>query len=236
MRRDIRMNIFVYSDESGVFDVVHNQHYIFGGVLFLDKESRDGAVRKYLNAERTIRKARGIAPDVELKASFLRNSDKGKLFRATGKWIRFGTVINEQSILSNIWQSKKDKQRYLDYAYKIGVKRCFQQLIKDGQITPEEVENIYFFVDEHTTATNGRYELRESMEREFKYGIYNYTYTVYHSPLFPNLRSLTVSFCNSKSITLVRAADVIANKLFYCVERNPGALQNLKDVFITWLP
>lgn len=230
------MNIFVYSDESGVFDVAHNQHYIFGGVLFLDRETRDIAARKYLNAERTIRRARGIAPEVELKASTLRNSDKGKLFRATGQQIRFGTVINEPGILSNIWQSKKDKQRYLDYAYKIGVKRCLQRLIKDGRIAPEEVENIYFFVDEHTTATNGRYELRESMEREFKYGMYNYTYTIYYPPLFPNLRSLTVSFCNSRSVTLVRAADVIANKLFYCVERNPEALQNLKDVFLTWLP
>ena len=35
------MNIFVYSDESGVFDVKHNEIYVFAGVVYLSKEDRD---------------------------------------------------------------------------------------------------------------------------------------------------------------------------------------------------
>ena len=35
------MNIFVYSDESGVFDVAHNDFYVFGGILFLSKNEKD---------------------------------------------------------------------------------------------------------------------------------------------------------------------------------------------------
>ena len=50
---------------------------------------------------------------------------------------------------------KKSKQRYLDYAYKIALKRAFEWLIDEKYISGEEVENIYIFVDEHTTATNG---------------------------------------------------------------------------------
>ena len=31
------MDIYVYSDESGVFDINHNEYYVYGGVIFLNK-------------------------------------------------------------------------------------------------------------------------------------------------------------------------------------------------------
>lgn len=55
------MDLFIYSDESGVFDKEHNELYVYGGLIFLGKEQKE---------------------------------------------------------------SKKDKQRYLDYVYKIGLKNC----------------------------------------------------------------------------------------------------------------
>ena len=33
----IFMDIFVYSDESGVFDVSHNEYFVFGGLILLGK-------------------------------------------------------------------------------------------------------------------------------------------------------------------------------------------------------
>jgi len=51
------LNIYVYSDESGVFDKAHNKIFVFGGLLFLSKEDKDVAVRKYIRAEKTIRKS-----------------------------------------------------------------------------------------------------------------------------------------------------------------------------------
>ena len=48
------MNIFVYSDESGVFDVDHNQIYVFAGVIYLSETERDIATRKYVNVENVI--------------------------------------------------------------------------------------------------------------------------------------------------------------------------------------
>ena len=35
------MNIYVYSDESGVFDKVHNDTFIFGGLIILGNDSKD---------------------------------------------------------------------------------------------------------------------------------------------------------------------------------------------------
>ena len=65
------MNLYIYSDESGVFDKVHNDIYVYGGVLFLSKEEKDINVRKYKHVERVIRKSKGYDKDIELKACIL---------------------------------------------------------------------------------------------------------------------------------------------------------------------
>ena len=49
------MDIYVYSDESGVFDINHNEYYVYGGVIFLNKNDRDVMNRKYKNIERTLK-------------------------------------------------------------------------------------------------------------------------------------------------------------------------------------
>ena len=49
------MQLYVYSDESGVFDKIHNDIFVFGGLIFLDKENKDIFARRYLKAERDIR-------------------------------------------------------------------------------------------------------------------------------------------------------------------------------------
>ena len=209
------MNIFVYSDESGVFDVAHNDFYVFGGVLFLSKNEKDNETRKYRAVENNIRYSEKINKDSEVKATSVKNKSKGKLYRALNNCEKFGVIINQNKLHKNIFESKKHKQRYLDYAYKIAIKRKFEYMIKTGQINPSQVENIYFCVDEHTTATNGLYELRESMLQEFKDGMFTADFVSFKEPIFPNLKNLDVKFCNSSKNTLVRAADIVSNKLYY---------------------
>ena len=62
------MNIFVYSDESGVLDKAHNDIFAFGGLVFLSKDEKDIASRKYHAAERIFRNS-GDYGNVEIKAS-----------------------------------------------------------------------------------------------------------------------------------------------------------------------
>lgn len=230
------MDIFVYSDESGVFDKVHNDYYVYGGLIFLSKKQKDDNLRKYLNVEKTIRNnSDKYCKDDELKATVLSNKEKSKIYRSLNSCIKFGTVINQQKIRGDIFNHKKTKQRYLDYAYKIGLKYALEQLEAQGQIQLTQVQNIFIFVDEHTTATDGRYELREGLEREFRYGTYNYTYELFWPPICPNLKNLTVEFCNSKKKPLIRAADIVANRLYYMVVSQKG-IQLKKNSFIKYLP
>ena len=75
------MNIFVYSDESGVLDKAHNDIFAFGGLVFLSKDEKDIASRKYHAAERIVRNS-GDYGNVEIKASTIIAKEKRKLYRS----------------------------------------------------------------------------------------------------------------------------------------------------------
>ena len=89
-------------------------------------------------------------------------------------------------------------------------------------------------MDEHTTATNGRYELEEALEQEFKLGACNYRYDTYYPPIFKKMKDVQLEYCNSESKLLVRAADIVANKIFYLARNEKRKelrdIQNLKVI------
>jgi len=231
------MNIYVYSDESGVFDKQHNDIFVYGGLILLGNDSKEKWSRLYSNAEKTIRQTRKYNKDYELKATNLSNKDKNKLYRSLNSCFKFGVVIKQKDILDRIFYSKKDKQRYLDYAYKIAVKRAFKTLLIQAAINANDVERIYFYVDQHTTATNGCYELREGLEQEFKYGTYNATYSIFYPPIFPNMKEVNLEFCNSSSKLLIRAADIVANRIYYLARNNEKIkIEEEKLLHIIYLP
>lgn len=230
------MEIYIYSDESGVFDKAYNRYFVFGGILFLSKEDRDVCARKYIKAEKDVKESMQLAKNQEAKAAVIDNKYKNKLFRALNNQYRFGVIVDQQKLLDRIFASKKDKQRYQDYAYKIAVKRLLEKLIHEGTIIPEKVETLTFYVDEHTTATNGCYELREGLEQEFKSGTYNYQFSRFFPPIFPTLKSLNLQYCNSGKKVLIRAADIIANKVFYLARTQEDYTADEDDLFVIRLP
>ena len=133
---------------------------------------------------------------------------------------KFAFVVNLNRVNGSVFQSKKHKQRFLDYVFKVGLKKHLEYLIKQGQILPSEVEHIYIFVDEHTTATNGIYELREGIENELKIGTFNMDYNLFYPPIFPRMGSLQLKYCNSCKVTLIRAADIVANRVYWMAKDN----------------
>ena len=230
------MDIFIYSDESGVFDKVHNTKYVFGGVLFLGKEEKDIYTRKYSAAEKTIRQITGDAESIELKASYLGNTYKQKLYRSLNNVYKFGVVIDQTQVFDRIFQNKKTKQRFLDYAYKIAVKRCLCTLMEENVFVASEVENLRFFVDEHTTATDGRYELREGLEEEYKIGTYSMDFKRFYPPIFPDIQRVELKYCNSTSVILVRAADIVANHIYYLATHNHPTYDPDRHLYVSNLP
>lgn len=66
------MDLYIYSDESGVFDKVHNEIFVFGGLVFIGKEEKEEYSRRYIAAENAIRRGKYLKSD-ELKASKINN-------------------------------------------------------------------------------------------------------------------------------------------------------------------
>jgi hypothetical protein len=227
------MDLFIYSDESGVFDKEHNEIYVYGGLIFLGKEQKDIYARKYIAAEKVLRGQKYTA-DEELKACRISNKEKGKLYRSMNGAIRFGVIVNQKNVLNHIFQSKKDKQRYLDYVYKIGLKKALQKMISEGIIEKNSIDNVRVFTDEHTTATNGRYELREGLEQELKNGTYNMQYDKFFPPVFETLGGIHLANCDSSKVPLIRAADIVANRIYFmALNRN---IEKLEGIYLTTLP
>ena len=224
------MNIYVFSDESGVFDYIHNRYFVYGGLILPGLEIKEVLCRKYSAVERIIRQSNNFSRDYEIKAVSIANKYKNKIMHLLNGYYKFGCTVDENRVNANIWKSRKDKQRYLDFVYKIAVKRAFVDLINNGVIIPNEVERVIFSVDEHTTATNGRYELAQSLEQEFKYGTYSWDYSSFFPPIFPKVKEVCVKFCDSSipNKSLIRASDIIANKIYHLSVREDW--QKISDI------
>lgn len=121
----------------------------------------------------------------------------------------------------------------MDYVYKVCLRKALESLINNGLIDISLVENIYVYTDEHTTATNGKYELKEALEQEFKYGTFNSNYRHFFEPLFPDMKSIQLKLCDSSANTLIRAADIVANHIYYLMvsQNNLCAIPNSKISF-----
>lgn len=230
------MHIYVYSDESGVLDKKHCRYFVFGGLVFLSKDERDLWSRKYVSAEKNISQAERIDRSQEVKASSISNESKSKLYKSLKKAERFGIVIRQEAVEDAFFVHKKTKQRYLDWAYKVAVKKKLEEMIRRKCFDPAEVTEITFMVDEHSTATNGIYELHEALEHELKIGTTNYDKNAFYPPLFPNLQDVKLQYCNSAKTTLIRAADIVANRLYYLSMANNGIILPEERLHIMYHP
>ena len=198
----------------------------------------ESGARRYLSVENIIRNEAQFTVQDELKASVLDHKNQLRLFRTSNREFRFGVVI-EIPKLRIRWQiadDKKSRQRYMDFAFKIAVKRFFASLIQDGAINPKAVEVVHFFTDQHTTATNGKYELREGLEQELIHGTFNFEHQTFRPPLFPNAKSVTLKYCDSKKVALIRAADIVANRIYHLASTQDIQYEHSSHFYVYCLP
>lgn len=207
------MNIYVYGDESGVLDKAHNEVFVFGGLIFLDRTAKNLMNRTFLQAEERIRQTRPTPfRGRELKASRLSDKDKSALLGTTDRCIRYVFFIDQEKVNDGFFSHKKLSQRYLDYVFKTGLKSVFTDLINQGAIDPAGVENLHIYFDRHDTATNEHYELREAIEQDFKYGTCDFGQNSVEPPVFGGMSGVVnLTFRDSRKDALIRASDIISN-------------------------
>lgn len=199
----------------------------------MGKEAKDDALRKYQHVEKAMCASNPELQKIgELKANKLSNKQKGKIIRSLNGEHKFGVVVEQQRLHEYVCTHKKTKQRYLDYVFKIALKRAFQGMMRDGVFHADDVDNVFVRMDEHSTATDGRYELQEGLEEEFKHGTANFDYDVFYPPIFPSMGQVQFEMWDSAQDGLILAADMVANRLFYCARTQQYDLIRPKMRFI----
>ena len=224
----MRHTYCIFSDESGVFDNKNYQYFVFGGlILNTKKDDMKELSARYADIEKNL-KRKDIYKDLdELKAAYLSPHDRRLLFSTMRDFQKFGVVITLDKVFCKLFAEKKTKQRYQDYAYKIGIRKAFEVMIAEGKVSKDDEIRFNFIIDEHHTATNGKYELEEGLLQEFKEGSYDQTFSEYYPPLFPNTKSLSLSLADTKHKIIVRAADIIANRIYF--EARNDALHKIES-------
>lgn len=219
-----QVNLYIYADESGVFDNKHNDIFVFGGVVYIGEDQKNIACRRYAHIERVLRKM--SYPDVrELKATILSNKHKASIYRSLNQYHRFGVVVDQTRVYPRIYKDKKTKQRFLDYAFVRSVRYILEHLLESNVLRADQIHDICVFMDEHSTATNGRYELEQSLEQELKIGKFNSNYTgMIVGSLLPDMHNIKVKMRDSSKDILIRSADIVANHIYFAARQDRSQL------------
>ena len=174
--------VYIYSDESGVFDKFHNDYFVYAGIACVGQDTMSALSRKYLQAEKTLRKIKKNKGKPELKASVITKEEKRKLYRVCSECYKFAVVIKLKELENDIFETSRTKQRYWEYAYKYGIKQLLQRMTNDNIISMENEVELKLYVDEYSHSSNEKYSLGDIILNEFKYG----TYVGYDSELLGN--------------------------------------------------
>ncbi|CAM4226975.1 DUF3800 domain-containing protein [Erysipelothrix aquatica] len=208
-------NVFFYIDDSGVFGDNNTRYFIYAGYVFFSTQEKNNAARKYSSVEKSIKSRTGLAQTDELKSYGLTPKLKGELYRSLNGFQRFSCIIDSKRVNRDILSHKKHKQRFLDYALKRTIKSTLQSAGNHNHVDLSKPINVHIFFDEHTTATSGKYELKEAISAELIDGSFNYNYQKFFEPILVKGSSVNLTLCNSANTLLVRASDIVANKSFY---------------------
>ena len=224
------IDLYVYVDESGVFDKAHNDTFVYGGVIYTDLQEKTLAERRYRAIENRLRKNGKYKDCPELKASILDNKDKRNIFSSINGY-RFAVVIKQKKLSDRVFSSMRNKEDYLNSAFLSALKDSMIGLMRIGELSHGDEVRMHLEVDERPTATNGRISLSETICKEFREG--TISLGKHYPPILPNILSVDVRHRKSEATTLIRAADIVVNRVYSAYREDTEFAEDLSESFIS---
>lgn len=146
----------------------------------------------------------------ELKHNMLKPKHNRQLMNYIKKYSILCCIINNDNVYSRIKSDTASRGRFLDYSLKLLIKQTVKGLIKENRINPNLPVRLVINIDEQTTKTNGYYNLRDSIIEELKYGIFNYNYGFFNTPIINGSLEVNVCYQKSEKSFLIQASDLVA--------------------------
>ena len=209
------MDIYVFSDESGVFDCKHHEWFVYAGIIVVGKYEMDSLARRYIAIEKNLRKNPKYRTVPELKGAFLDDKSRRKLLTVFSDTMKFAVAIRQRKLdYARVFSNTKSKQDYLDFSYRIVLRRAFEDMIARGSLFPEDEFNLLINEDNRLVTADSLHHKEEMILKEFREGAYKSRFGMCCPPLFPNIQKVKIALRNSEGSTLIRGADIIANTVY----------------------
>ncbi len=223
----ISQEVIFFFDDSGVLHKNESSGYfVYAGYVFTSRVDLDSARRKYINANKKIKNA--LKRDDELKAATLEVKHKRSLYNSVKKYDSVAVVVDISRLYDYVLADKKSICRYKDYILKRCIKSKLKKLITDGIISKDEDITISIYIDEQLTATNGYYDLRDSIKEELQHGIANFDYGIRHPHMFDSKVEVIIHYCDSSANYMIQASDILANRIWTSYRKKERNLR-IKD-------
>lgn len=225
--------IYINIDDSGKL-VDSEKVAIYAGLVFTSKNEKDKFITQYRSIVESI-KCKYCKNDIticnsnnscpELKHNMLKAKHNRQLMNYIKKYSIICCIINNDKVYPSIKSNTASRGRFLDYSLKLLIKQTVKGLIKENRINPDLPVKLVINIDEQTTKTNGYYNLRDGIFEELKYGIFNYNYGFFNTPIVNSDLEVNVCYQKSEKSFLIQASDLVAGtvrKLY---------LNNMDDFF-----
>lgn len=219
--------IFFFDDSGVLHKNAHEKYFVYAGYVFTNRDVLNDAKRKYIHANKKLKKALGRTD--ELKAANLKSKHKRSLFNTVKEYASAAAVVDIDKVYDYILSSKKSICRYKDYVLKRCIKDKLKRLIADGIISKSEDITISIYIDEQLTATDGYYDLRDSIMEELKYGIANFDYGIRHPHIFEADVKVNIEYCDSSHNYMIQASDILANRIWHSYINNDRKLRKIDN-------
>lgn len=205
--------IYIFVDDSGVFDIKNNKYFIYAGYVFVGTDSMRKYKTRYRNMVDRLKVSLDLDPSVELKAANLEAKHKRALSNVMREAESFSVAVEISRVYESIMETKMNKQRYKDYILKLAIKKKLRKVLEKNSISTSEPIRVIIKIDEQPVSSSGQRELEGSIIKEFLYG--RFDGNGYHEPGILNSRSeISLDYMDSKNDYLVQASDILANKIW----------------------
>lgn len=218
---EYEQTIYINIDDSGKL-VDSEKVSIYAGLVFTSKKDKDKFITQYRSITNNIKcnyckqnistcSSNKSCP--ELKHNMLKPKHNRQLMNYIKKYSILCCIINNDKVYPNIKENTASRGRFLDYSLKLLIKQTIKGLIKEDRINPNLPIKLIVNIDEQTTKTNGYYNLRDGIIEELKYGIYNYNYGIYNTPIINSNLEVNICYQKSEKSYLIQAADLTAGTI-----------------------
>lgn len=213
---DEKQEIYIYMDDSGKMS--HAEKCCsYGGVYFKNRKDRDNFKRLYIDIikDNKCRFCRNSKESCNHECPEIKSNNTSPKFRRrivnlikNSEYANsFATTIYNRDIPIEVLNVKHSRGRRTDYYQKRIIKDIIKKLIIEKEIDPYKHLTLIIRIDESPQATDGKYNLEESIIEEFLYGITNYDYGCTFPPILFGGLKVDLRYVDSKENALVQSSD-----------------------------